>query len=331
MHNINISESYTLIMDNIVWNYGNLSDVHDDLLVFNTMYVDNAAIESRGLVCSRNGRAVGFVSIYTYNIFFKKIFISKSGILLVNNDFFSDAVSSLKKFIIKNNLLIVFNVDYCYYKKLPRIDKNICFLGNKKTIVNSIDRDENEWLMSIRPKHRHSVRKGLKGNHQCYVKSVDNMSLLEIKKLYDIYVENMNFRKAVLLFSTQEEFINFIERNLKNTFFTFCYKGGKLAYFNVIHTNYKIANYIMAVTTKSGMASYASYAGVYELYNYLYKNEFNFLNFGGIDPINNHVVYFFKKGFSGEIVSIPKYIAIGGKFYMSIMSRVAKFKNKQHV
>jgi lipid II:glycine glycyltransferase (peptidoglycan interpeptide bridge formation enzyme) len=114
-----------------------------------------------------------------------------------------------------------------------------------------------------------------------------------------------------LLFSTKDEFISFTNRNLKNIIITICFKGDEISYFNVVYTNRKVATYIMAVTTNIGMSSYASYMGIYELYNYLHRKRFKILNFGGVDPVNNHGVYLFKKGFSGELLESPSYMIVG--------------------
>ena len=118
-------------------------------------------------------------------------------------------------------------------------------------------------------------------------------------------------RELIYYFSTKNDFKKFINRNLKNIIITSCFKGDEISYFCIVHSNKKVANYIMAVTTNAGMSSYASYMGVYKLYDYLYSHNFKTFNFGGIDSVNNHGVYLFKRGFSGELIESPRYMLIG--------------------
>ena len=194
-------------------------------------------------------------------------------------------------------------------------------LNNKQTIINIIDADVESWLLQIKKKHRYYVRKAIKSdNKRCEIKIIDSIEPPFSGQLYDIYAENMGNKGVNLLFSTKDEFINFINRNLKNIIITICFKDDEISYFNVIHTNKEVANYIMSVTTESGMSSYASYMGIYKLYDYLYSHNFKILNFGGVDSVNNHGVYLFKRGFSGELLKSPSYMIIG----VGLISWIAK-------
>ena len=82
----------------------------------------------------------------------------------------------------------------------------------------------------------------------------------------------------------------------------------------------------MAVTTKSGMSSYASYMGVYELYDYLYDNDFKILNFGGVDVVNNHGVYLFKRGFAGELLESSNYMVVGKGLTAWVTRRILQLR-----
>ena len=145
----------------------------------------------------------------------------------------------------------------------------------------------------------------------CEVRELDSFNLSFLEHLFEIYVQFMKEKKARLLFNSKDEFFSFLNRNSKQVLITICYLNNEISYFNIVHTNLKIANYLMAVTTKLGMTSYASYLGIYRLHSYLFSNNFNYLNFGGVDPVNNHGVYLFKKGFSGNLIESPKYLMIG--------------------
>ena len=298
-------------MNNLNWKYGNFSMVDGELETYNTLYIDKASIDNDGLILLHKDKAIGFINLVNIIGLLKKTYISKTGLLLTNASFYMDALISLEEFVVSEGIVIISQVDYIY-KKLNHFSRVSSFLGNKQTIINIIDTDVESWLLQIKKKHRYYVRKAIKSDNQRYeIKIIDSISSSFRGQLYDIYAENMGNKGVNLLFSTKDEFINFINRNLKNIIITICFKDDEISYFNVVHTNKEVANYIMAVTTKSGMSSYASYMGVYKLYDYLYSHNFKILNFGGVDSVNNHGVYLFKRGFSGELLESPSYMIIG--------------------
>jgi len=235
---------------------------------------------------------------------------------------YNDAFDQLKKFTYLKRMTIISPVDYMY--SLHSRSNN--FIDSKQTIINHLELSPDVWLSQIKKKHRYYVRKGLKNDYQCCTKRIDEIKPSEIKDFYRVYVDQMKLKGATLLFTTGDEFYEFVGRNSENIIITICYKDGQLGYFNIVHTSHNIANYIMAVTTKLGMTSYASYVGIFELYDHLRKNQFIKLNFGGVDPLNNHGVYLFKKGFSGELINSPKYMVVGAKFMESIFVIVLKIR-----
>ncbi len=298
-------------MSNFSWKYDNLSMVDGELESYNTLYIDKASINHDGLILIYKDKVIGFMNLANISGLLKKVYISKTGLLLTNASFYIDALISLEEFVVSEGIVIISQVDYLYKKK-NYFSKISSFLGNKQTIVNMIDTDVESWLLQIKKKHRYYVRKAINsGNQECEVKIIDNIDLPFRDQLYDIYAENMGNKGVNLLFSTKDEFISFTNRNLKNIIITVCFRDDEISYFNVIHTNKKVATYIMAVTTKAGMSSYASYMGVYKLYDHLYNHNFKILNFGGVDSVNNHGVYLFKRGFSGELLDSPSYMVTG--------------------
>jgi hypothetical protein len=301
-------------MNDLNWKYGNFSMMDVELEAYNTLYVDKASIDNDGLILWHKDRAIGFISLislFKIGRLLNKVYISRTGLLLTNTSFYMDALMSLEEFVVSEGIVIISQVDYIY-KKLNHASRVSSFLGNKQTIINIIDDDVEPWLLQIKKKHRYYVRKAIKSDNKRFeVKTIDSIAPSFHGQLYDIYAENMSNKGVNLLFSTKDEFLNFINRNLKSIIVTIGFKGDEISYFNVVHTNKEVANYIMAVTTKLGMSSYASYLGVYKLYDYLYSHNFKILNFGGVDPVNNHGVYLFKRGFSGELFESPSYMIIG--------------------
>ena len=301
-------------MNDLNWKYGNFSVVDGKLEIYNTLYIDKASIDNDGLILWHKDRAIGFISLislFKIGRLLNKVYISRTGLLLTNTSFYMDALMSLEEFVVSEGIVIISQVDYTN-KKLNHSRRVSSFLGNKQTIVNIIDADLESWLLKIKKKHRYYVRKAIKSDNKRFeVKTIDSIAPSFHGQLYDIYAENMSNKGVNLLFSTKDEFLNFINRNLKSIIVTIGFKGDEISYFNVVHTNKEVANYIMAVTTKLGMSSYASYLGVYKLYDYLYSHNFKILNFGGVDPVNNHGVYLFKRGFSGELFESPSYMIIG--------------------
>ena len=307
-------------MDDFNWIYGNFSLLNEELEIFNTLYIDKASIGNNGLLLFHKDKVIGFINLVSFVGLFKKTYISKTGLLLTNKSFYTDALISLENFVVSEDIVIISQVDYSFknFKHPSRISS---FFGTKKTIVNIIDSDAESWLSKIKKKHRYYVKKGLKiENSRCEISIVDSLDFSFRSNLYDIYAENMSKKGVNLLFSTKDEFIDFIDRNLKNIIITTCYKNNEISYFSVVHTNNEMANYIMAVTTSIGMTSYASYMGIYKLYDYLFHNNFKFLNFGGVDSSINHGVYLFKKGFSGDLLNSPRYMIIG----VGLIARIAK-------
>ena len=298
-------------MNNFNWEYGNLSRVDGNLQSYNTLYIDKANTDSIGLILLHKDKTIGFISLIRIAKLLNNIYVSKTGLLLIDASFYIDALVTLEEFVVSEGVVIISQMDYIY-EEIKGSSKVTNFFGNKQTIINTIDMDVDSWLLQIRKKHRYYVRKAIKNTDQkCEIKVVDHTDLSLLDKMYDIYAENMGNKGVKLLFSTRDEFISFINRNLKNIIITICFRGDEISYFNVVHTNKEVANYIMAVTTKSGMSSYASYMGVYKLYDYLYSHNFKILNFGGVDSVNNHGVYLFKRGFSGELLESPSYMIIG--------------------
>ena len=298
-------------MNNFNWEYGNLSRVDGVLETYNTLYIDKASIDNDGLILLHKDKLIGFINLVNIVGLLKKTYISKTGLLLTNASFYMDALISLEEFVVSEGIVIISQVDYIY-KKLNGFSRVSSFLGNKQTIINIIDADAESWLLQIKKKHRYYVRKAIKsGNQRCEIKILDSISPSFHGQLYDIYAENMGNKGVNLLFSTKDEFINFINRNLKNIIITICFRDDEIIHFNVVHTNKKVANYIMAVTTKSGRSFSVSYMGIYKLYDYLYSHNFKILNFGGVDSVNNHGVYLFNRGFSGELLESPSYMIIG--------------------
>ena len=298
-------------MNNFNWEYGNISRVDGNLQSYNTLYIDKANTNASGLILLHKDKTIGFISLIRIAKLLNKIYVSKTGLLLIDASFYIDALVTLEEFVVSEGVVIISQMDYIY-EEIRGSSKVTNFFGNKQTIINTIDMDVDSWLLQIRKKHRYYVRKAIKsGNQRCEIKIIDSIGSSFRGQLYDIYAENMGNKGVNLLFSTKDEFISFINRNLKNIIITICFRGDEISYFNVVHTNIKVANYIMAVTTKSGKSSFASYKGVYKLYDYLYSHNFKILNFGGVDSVNNHGVYLFKKGFSGELLESSSYMVVG--------------------
>ena len=305
------------------WKFGKYDEVLKSLKSYNTLYIDAAKSNTNGLVLLVDGDAAGFISLEKRVFLFgNTLYTSKTGILLSNLNIYGEAFKELKKFTRLKRLTIFSPVDYMYNQQSQLNN----FIDSKQTIINPIKLNPDAWLAQIKKKHRYYVRKGLKNNHQCYTRLIEDIESSEIKSLYGIYVDQMSLKGVDLLFSTEDEFCKFVDRNSKNIIVTTCYKDGHLGYFNIVHTSHNVANYIMAVTTKLGMTSYASYIGIFELYKYLQKNQFTDLNFGGIDSVNNHGVYLFKKGFSGHLAESSKYMIIGTKFMETIFIAALKIK-----
>jgi len=307
-------------MSNLKWRYGNLSELNEELESYNTLYIDRARISDDGLVLLKNQIVVGFMSIENIVGLFRNVYISKTGILLTNISQYKEALMSLERFVSYEGITIISQVDFIF-KEFNFKSKVISFFGSKQTVLNSINTDTKKWLSQIKKKHRYYVKKALNSdNIACESKTIDSSDVLYLDKLYEIYAENMGIKGVKLLFSTKNDFIKFINRNLQNIIITSCFKDDEISYFCIVHSNKKVANYIMAVTTQAGMSSYASYMGVYKLYDYLYSHNFKFLNFGGVDLVNNHGVYLFKRGFSGELIESPRYMLIG----VGLIARVLK-------
>lgn len=307
-------------MSNLIWRHGNLSELNEELESYNTLYIDKASISDDGIVLLKNHKAVGFMSLENIFGLLRNAYLSKTGLLLTNISLYKEALISLEKFVVSEGIIIIAQVDFIY-KEFNLKSKISSFFGSKKTILNSINTDPEKWLSQIKKKHRYYVKKSLKNNNvACEIKRIDTLDVLYLDKLFDIYAENMGIKGVNLLFSTKNDFKKFINRNLKNIIITSCFKGDEISYFCIVHSNKNVANYIMAVTTQSGMSSYASYMGVYKLYDYLYNHNFEILNFGGVDTQNNHGVYLFKRGFSGELIESPRYLIIGA----GIIARISK-------
>lgn len=305
------------------WKFGHFDKMLGFPKSYNTLYVDMAKIHANGLIFLKESVVVGFISLEKkISLFGSVLYTSKTGILLTDLTLYTEAFDQLKKFTHSQRLTIFSPIDYMYNYK-GRLNN---FIDSKQTIINPLLLNPDMWLAQIKKKHRYYVRKGLKNDHQCYTRLIKDIKFAEIKDLYRIYVEQMRLKGANLLFATEGEFYEFVDRNPKNVIVTTCYKDGQLGYFNIVHTNNNIANYIMAVTTKLGMGSYASYVGIFELYKYIQKNKFTDLNFGGIDPLNNHGVYLFKKGFSGELIRSPKYMVVGTKITERFFTIVLKIR-----
>jgi len=298
-------------MNNYNWEYGNISRVDGNLQSYSTLYIDKANTDASGLILLHKDKTIGFISLIRIAKLLNKIYVSKTGLLLIDASFYIDALVALEEFVVSEGVVIISKIDYIY-ADIKGSSKVTNFFGNKQTIINTIDTDVDSWLLQMRSKHRYYVRKAIKNTDQkCEIKVVDHTDLSLLEKMYDIYDENMGNKGVKLLFSTRDEFISFINRNLKNIIITICFRGDEISYFNVVHTNIKVANYLMAVTTKSGKSSFASYEGVYKLYDYLYSHNFQILNFGGVDSVHNHGVYLFKKGFSGELLESSSYMVVG--------------------
>lgn len=308
------------------WKYGNLSLVDGNLESYNTLYMDKATINHDGLILTYKDKKMGFISLFNISGLLKKVYISKTGLLLTNASFYIDALASLEEFVASEGIIIISQVDYLY-KKNGYCSVGSNFLGSKQTIVNVIDVNAESWLLQIKKKHRYYVRKAIKSSgKECEVKIINNIDSAFLSQLYDVYSKNMSSKGVGLLFSTKDEFMSFTNRNINKIIVTICLKGEEISYFNVVHTNGEVANYIMAVTTKSGMSSYASYMGVYKLYDYLYNHKFKILNFGGVDVVNNHGVYLFKRGFSGELLESPSYMVSGVGLIAWIAKTILRLK-----
>jgi hypothetical protein len=313
-------------MNDFNWEYGNLSMVDGKLDSYNTLYLDKASINNDGLILQYKDRTIGFISLIKIGGLLNKVYISKTGLLLTNTSFYIDALINLEEFVVLEGVVIISQVDYIY-KKLNYFSKVNSFLGSKQTIINMIDSDAESWLLQIRKKHRYYVRKAIKSSgKECEVKIIYNIDSAFLSQLYDVYSKNMSSKGVGLLFSTKDKFMSFTNRNINKIIVTICLKGEEISYFNVVHTNGEVANYIMAVTTKSGMSSYASYMGVYKLYDYLYNHKFKILNFGGVDVVNNHGVYLFKRGFSGELLESPSYMVSGVGLIAWIAKTILRLK-----
>lgn len=309
-------------MNNLNWMYGNFSMVSEELESYNTLYIDRGSVSKDGLILLCKERVIGFISLANIVGFFKKTYISKTGLLLTDSSFYIDALKSLEEFVIAENIIIISQVDYIF-EKFNYHSKVSSFFGNKQTIVINIDSDVSLWLSKIKKKHRYYVRKAIKvDNTSCEIKVCDSLDELFWKKLFDVYDENMRNKGANLLFASKKEFISFVKRNLKNIIITICYRGDEISYFNVVHTNKEVANYIMAVTTRPGLSCFASYMGIYKLYEYLYRHNYKILNFGGVNSESNHGVYLFKRGFSGELVESSRYVLIGIGFVAWVTKRM---------
>ncbi len=301
------------MMNEFKWQHDNLSITNQRLISYNTLYFDKLKSSASGLILFHKGKTIGFMGLTAVGGLLNKIYISKTGLLLTNTSFYIEALIALEEFVISNGISIISQVDFAYKKTgYLNKDKVSIFTGSKQTIINSIDKNAETWLLEIKKKHRYYVRRALRVNNQsCTVKIAEDLTLSFVGKLYDVYASGMRKKNVELLFSSKSEFETFIKRNAKNIIVTICYMDNKITYMNVVHTNGKIANYIMAVTTSSGMSSYASYMGVYELYDYLYNNNFKILNFGGVDVVNNHGVYLFKRGFAGELLESSSHMVVG--------------------
>lgn len=309
-----------MLLNNLDWKYGNYSLLDEDVQAYNTLYIDKASNQNEGLVLFHKEKAIGFMSITKIFGFLTKTFISNTGLLLNNESLYKDAMNSLETFVTAERIVIISQFDYIF-KESGCLSSISSFFGKKQTIVNNIESDADSWLMQIKKKHRYYIRKALSyENNRCEVKIIDSIDPSFHDQMYDIYAENMKNKGAKLLFLTKIQFKNFINRNLNNLIITTCFIGDEISYFSIVHSNKNVANYIMAVTTQSGMSSYASYMGVYKLYDYLYNHKFEILNFGGVDPENNHGVYLFKRGFSGELIESPRHIIIGS----GIIARISK-------
>jgi hypothetical protein len=307
-------------MNDFIWKYGNYSMLEEELESYNTLYIDKAHMDENGLVLMFQDKAIGFMNISNIVGLLKKTYISKTGLLLTNVSFYIDAMNSLERFVSSEKIVIISQVDYIF-DKFNYSSRVSGFFGSKQTFINIIESDAESWLMQIKKKHRYYVKKALNiDNKRCEIKIIDSLDESFHDQLYDIYAENMTNKGVNLLFSTKNEFKKFIKRNLKRIIVTTCFKNDEISYFSIVHLNKEVANYIMAVTTKTGMSSYASYMGIYKLYEYLHSYNFKILNFGGIDSVKNHGVYLFKKGFSGELLESPKYMIIGD----SLIAKIAK-------
>ena len=308
------------IKNDFEWKYGNFSLLDGDVKSVNTLYIDKASIHSDGIVLFLKDKAIGFMNINNIFGLLKKTYVSNTGLLLTNTSFYKDAIISLERFVISQGIVIISQVDYIF-TKFEYFSIVSSFFGNKQTIINVIDSDAESWLLQIKKKHRYYVRKALKTHDKrCEVKIIDTIDESFHEQLYDLYVENMDKKGAKLLFSTKIEFKKFINRNLNKIILTVCFKADEISYFSIVHSNKNLANYIMAVTTEVGKSSYASYMGMYQLYDYLYDHNFKFFNFGGVDLVNNHGVYLFKRGFAGELLESPRYMIIGD----GMIARISK-------
>ena len=307
-------------MNDLNWKYGKNSLIGVELESYNTLYVDKASFHNNGLILQQKDKVIGFISLDKILGILQKTFVSKTGILLTNSSFNHDELICLEEFVCSERIVIISQVDFVY-NQMSSITRITNFLGNKQTIINLFENDADSWLLKIKKKHRYYVRRALKENNQkCEIKFIETLDPSFISKIYDLYSKYMGIKGVNLLFETKNEFMGFIERNPKSIIITLCLNDNEISYFNIVHTNNKVANYIIAVTTQYGMKSYASYMGVFMLYDHLYRNNFKILNFGGVDSNKNHGVYLFKRGFSGKFLDSPSYMVIG----IGLVSRIAK-------
>ena len=115
-------------MSNFSWKYDNLSMVDGELESYNTLYIDKASINHDGLILIYKDKVIGFINLANISGLFKKVYISKTGLLLTNASFYIDALISLEDFVVSEGIIIISQVDYLYKKK-NYFSKISSFLG----------------------------------------------------------------------------------------------------------------------------------------------------------------------------------------------------------
>jgi hypothetical protein len=313
-------------MNTLKWDYGNFSMLDKECILYNTLYIDMAKIHKNGLVLIHKKRVIGFLSLERIVGIFKNIYRSRTGLLLIDSSLYKVALKSLENFVASERIIIVSQFDYIFNDLYPN-SRSISFFGRKQTLINTIEVDSKLWLTEIKKKHRYYVKKALNVNNQrSEVNDIESLDASFVSMLYDIYVKNMGIRGAELLFKSKGDFLGFVKRNNKKIIVTLCFIDNEISYFSIVHTNNEVANYIMAVSTEIGMNNYASYMGVFALYDYLYHHNIRNLNFGGVDLVKNHGIYLFKKGFNGKLIDSPCYMIIGIGITTLIIKQILKLR-----
>jgi len=301
------------------WNFGVISDAFlKQVDAVNTLYINEAKKNKKGLVCIENKKIIGFISLNQVFFLAPNFRISKSGILMIDKDKFANAIASLNYFVKENKLSIIFNSDF-YISKNE--NENIFdYSGEKKTIIFNPNVPIIDFLKNMRKKHRYLIKKSLRTENNFEIIMGNELHKKIVKETYEFYTNEMKVNGAPLLFKNAIDFDEFIKRNQDEVFLVRAFNKSEIGYFCLILFNKKNANFIMAATNNLGKENNLAYLGFYRLYEYLNQLGFNLLNFGGINPEKNPGVYHFKKGFGGIEITSPKYIYIGGRFFKLIFN-----------